>query len=194
MQRAVWKLAQAMAVLGGCVLLSLVCLTCVSILGRLLNSVFNSEILQSLLPGFADWARLRGIGPVVGDVELMEAGVAFAIFAFLPLCQLSAAHASVDLFTDRLPVGLRRWLIALIDVVFCAVLILIAWRLSEGMLEKRAFSETSFMLQYPLWWAYAASLIAASLAAAAGLFVAAGRVAEAVTGKEILCQDQGPSA
>ncbi len=193
MQRAIWTLARAMAAIGGSVLLALIFLTCLSILGRVLNGLLNGSLVQSIAPGLADWALGLGIGPLLGHVELVEAGMAFAIFAFLPLCQLSAAHASVGIFTDRMPAGLRRWLIAGIDVVFAAVLIMIAWRLSQGLVEKRAFSETSFMLQFPLWWAYAASLAAAAVAALAGLFVACGRLAEAMTGRVYLTADKGPS-
>ena len=193
MQSAVWTIARAMATIGGLVLLCLIGLTCVSILGRLLNGLLNSAVVQSLAPGLADWALGLGVGPILGHVELVEAGIAFAIFCFLPLCQLSGAHAKVGIFTDRMPGGLRRWLIAGIDVVFAAVLILIAWRLSQGLVEKRTFSETSFMLQFPLWWAYAASLLAAVPAALAGLFLACGRIAEALTGQAYLIADKGPT-
>lgn len=191
MQRAVWTMARAMAVMGGLVLLFLIFLTCLSILGRLLNGLLNGSAAQSIAPAFAEWALELGIGPVLGHVELVEAGVAFAVFAFLPFCQLSGAHAKVALFTDRLPVAARRWLIAVIDILFAAALLLIAWRLSDGLVEKRAFSETSFMLQYPIWWAYAASLIAAVAAAMAAVFVAAGRIAEAISGNEFLEPDRG---
>lgn len=191
MQRAVWTMARAMAVLGGIVLLAVVLLTCLSVLGRGLNGILNGEFVQSVAPGAADWALNLGIGPVLGDVELVEAGVGFAIFAFLPLCQLSGAHAKVGIFTDHVPPAPRRWLIAAIDVIFAAVLLLIAWRLSLGLVEKRAFSETSFLLQFPIWWAYAASLTAAVAAAFAGVFVAGWRIAEAMTGQNIITPDQG---
>ncbi|MEM9844313.1 MAG: TRAP transporter small permease subunit [Pseudomonadota bacterium] len=188
MHRAVWTLARAMAVTGGFVLLTLVLLTCLSISGRLLNGILNG-IGQSVAPGFADWALDLGVGPVLGHVELVEAGIVFAIFAFLPLCQLSGTHAKVSIVTDRFPIAVQRWLIAGIDVVFAAVLILIAWRLFVGLEEKRAFSETSFLLQFPIWWAYAAGLAAAGAAAFTGVFVAGGRLVEAVTGREVLMPD-----
>ena len=35
----------------------------------------------------------------MADYELVEAGVAFAIFAFIPLCQIYGSHATVDIFT-----------------------------------------------------------------------------------------------
>ncbi|MEM6480393.1 MAG: TRAP transporter small permease subunit [Pseudomonadota bacterium] len=192
MHRIVWTMARIMAVFGGFVLLALVLLTCVSILGRMLNGLLNGDFLQTVAPRFSDWALAFGVGPILGHVEIVEAGVAFAIFAFLPLCQLSGVHAKVSLVTDRLSCPVRRWLIAGIDTIFAATLILIAWRLSEGLVEKREFSETSFMLQFPIWWAYAASLVAAITAVIAGLYIATVRIAEAVTGKDRLVTDQGP--
>lgn len=193
MQRAVWSMARAMAALGGLVLLALIFLTCLSIFGRLANSLLNGEFAQNIAPDFADWALSLGIGPILGHVELVEAGIAFTVFAFLPLCQLSGSHAKVSIVSDHLPLASQRYLIAGIDSIFAAVLILVAWRLSEGLVEKREFSETSFMLQFPIWWAYAISLAAAVIAAAAGLFVAGGRWTEAITGRQYLAQGEGPA-
>jgi len=56
-----------MAILGGLVLSALILVICVSIVGRTI-----------------------GIGPINGDYELVEAGIAFSIFAFLPLTQITA--------------------------------------------------------------------------------------------------------
>lgn len=193
MQRTVWAVARVLAFLGGAVLVCLIAMTCLSVLGRLLNGFFNGAFAQTALPGIADWALAHGVGPVLGDVELVEAGVAFAIFAFLPLCQLSGGHAKVDVFVEFLPAGARRWLLVVIDLVFAAVLCLIAWRLSEGLAEKRQYSETTFMLQFPIWWAYAASLGAAVAAAGAGVYVAGLRIVEAVTGRDVAAPDKEPA-
>ncbi|MEM9551344.1 MAG: TRAP transporter small permease, partial [Pseudomonadota bacterium] len=137
-------------------------------------------------PAFSDWMIALGVGPVNGDFELVEAGVAFAIFAFLPLCQITAGHASVDIFTNALPDGANRFLRAITDAVFAAVLILIAWRLYEGMMSKLSYGETTFLLQFPIWWAYAASLFGAVVAAVVGVYVAGARVYEMVTGQTII--------
>ncbi|MEM7075950.1 MAG: TRAP transporter small permease [Pseudomonadota bacterium] len=188
-QRAVWALARIMALLGGIVLTGLILLTCVSVVGRGLNGFLNDHVAQTVMPDFADWALAQGIGPVLGDVELVEAGMAFVIFAFLPLCQLSGAHARVDIFTQRLPLGVRRWLAAVTDVVFAVVLVLIAWRLSVGLAEKRHYVETTFMLQLPVWWAYTASLAAAAIAGFAGVFVALARLVEAMKGGDVIDPD-----
>ena len=177
-------LARVMAILGGIVLSLLIILTCLSILGRSLNGVFHSDLMQSLLPGLSNWILGLGVGPVNGDFELVESGVAFAIFAFLPICQITGGHASVDLFTNALPRQVNRVLRAVIEVVFAAVLILITWRLYDGMLSKLGYGETTFLLQMPVWWAYAASLVGAVSAAVVGLYVAGVRVVEALMQRE----------
>jgi hypothetical protein len=46
---------------------------------------------------------LTTFGPVKGDFEVVEAGIAFSIFAFLPICQLHGGHATVDIFTNLMP-------------------------------------------------------------------------------------------
>lgn len=187
-------LARGMAVLGGIVLGLLVLLTCLSVAGRVLNTALHGETAQSLFPGLAERLLDWGVGPILGDFELVEAGMAFTIFAFLPLCQIAGAHASVDIFTARLPGRARRALEAVIEWVFAAVLILIAWQLWLGLLDKMRYNETTYLLQFPIWWAYAASLFAAVVAALTGVWVALARLVESVSGRVILHGDTGSEA
>ena len=179
-------LARFMAILGGAVLSLLVVLTVISIAGRILNGFLHGDFMQGFAPGLATWLLDLGIGPVNGDFELVEAGVAFAIFAFLPLCQITAGHASVDVFTNLLPRGFNRFSRMVIEIVFAAVLVLIAWRLYEGMMSKKSYNETTFLLQFPIWWAYAASLFGAVVAALVGVYVALVRVFEYLTGRNVI--------
>lgn len=194
MHRVVLSLARAMAVTGGVVLTLLVMLTCVSVAGRMLNTFLHGAFAETVMPGPAGWLIDMGVGPLLGDFELVEAGVAFAIFAFLPLCQITGGHASVDIFTAKMPRGMTGVIQIAVDAVFAAVLILIAWRLSVGMFDKMRYNETTFMLQFPIWWAYAASLFAACMAALVGLYVAVARVVEGVSGRVILQGSEGPDA
>jgi len=126
---------------------------------------------------------------VTGDFELVEAGIAFAIFAFLPICQLYGAHATVDVFTNQLPGRANRYLIAFWEVVLTAVILLISWRLYEGFLSKLGNGQTTFLLQFPIWWAYGASFVASVIAGLVALYCAAMRVAEALSGRQILPTD-----
>ncbi len=194
MQRLFMALARLMAVIGGAVLTAVILVTCVSVAGRVLNTVLHGALAQSMIPGLADRLIEMGVGPLLGDFELVEAGVAFAVFAFLPLCQITGGHASVDIFTSKLPRGANRAIQLVIDWVFAAVLILVAMQLFQGMLEKLRYNETTFMLQFPVWWSYAASLFAAAMAALVGLYVAVARVVETVSGRVILHGHEGADA
>jgi len=191
MHRLMEFISRGMAYLGGIVLSILIILTCVSVTGRTLNGWLHDDFLQGLAPGFADWLLARGIGPINGDFEIVEAGIAFAIFAFLPLCQITAGHASVDIFTSFLPARVQRTMRAVTEVVFALVLVLIAWRLYEGLLSKHQNGETSWLLQFPIWWAYAASFFGSVMAAIVGVYMAGVRIAEAATGREIIAESKG---
>ncbi|MCG7625791.1 MULTISPECIES: TRAP transporter small permease [unclassified Epibacterium] len=175
-------LARIMAMIGGVVLTLLIFLTCISIAGRLLNGVFHGDWMETMLPQFADWMAAR-VGPVNGDFELVEAGVAFAIFSFIPLCQITSGHAAVDVFANSFPARANRILRMVTEIVFALVLVLIAWRLGAGTVSKFENGETSFLLQFPVWWAYAASLVAAVVAAIVGIYMAVIRSIEAITGQ-----------
>jgi TRAP-type C4-dicarboxylate transport system permease small subunit len=132
-------LAWALAILGCVVLIALVAVTDASIIGRLLIPV--------------------GLGPIPGDFEIVEAGTAFAILSFLPLCQFRRGHASVDVFTSRLPPRALRIIGIVVDLVFAVVITLIVWRMYIGLGDKLRNGQTTFILQIPVWWTYAGGLV-----------------------------------
>ncbi|MEL6607605.1 MAG: TRAP transporter small permease [Pseudomonadota bacterium] len=162
------RLARAMAWLGGLVLTGLIVMTCLSVLGRGI-----------------------GLGPIEGDFEIVEAGMAFVIFAFLPICQLTAGHATVDVFTNGLPGGAQRGLRAGIDVVFAAVLIVIAVQLWAGLMSKFASGQVSFILGFPVWWGYAGAMLGALASSAVAIYVAVLRVAGVALGRDLLPEPEG---
>ena len=174
-----------MAVMGGFVLAILIVITCLSVFGRSLNGFFHGWLGQ-VMPGFSNWALDMGVGPITGDFELVEAGVAFAVFASLPLCQINSGHASVDILANTFPPRLSRFLAMITEILFALVLILIAWRLFDGMMSKRRYGETTFLLQFPIWWAYALSLFGAVIAAVAGVYMACMRTAEFLLARQII--------
>lgn len=179
------RLAKAMAVLGGLVLLSMVALVCLSIAGRAANGALHGALGEAF-PWVSKWALDFGVGPINGDFELVESGVAFAIFAFLPLCQITRGHASVDIFTRFFSDRINRTLTMAIDCVFAGVLVLIAVQLEAGMQSKLRSGQTTFLIQFPIWWSYAASLTGAIVAAVVAAYIAALRIAEVVTGRVLL--------
>ena len=186
MLKAAQSLARALALMGGVVLIALILLTCVSVLGRGANTFGHSAFLTTSFPGLAEALIGTGVGPVLGDFELVEAGIAFAIFCFLPICQLHGSHATVDVFTARMNRRANRVLVAFWEAAFAVLIVLICLRLYTGMSDKIRYGEVTFLLQFPVWWAYAASLLPAIGAAVIAVYCAIARVAEAVTDRAFL--------
>ncbi|TWG93203.1 TRAP-type C4-dicarboxylate transport system permease small subunit [Mesorhizobium sp. J18] len=160
---AIEWLARALAIIGGLVLIAITILTVVSITGRA-------------------FAR-QGLGPIPGDFELVQVLTAFAVFAFLPWCQVSRGHASVDVFTSFLSDRANRIIDLVSELLMTGMIVLIAWRLCYGMLDKIRYHETTFILQFPVWWGYAASLVAAVLAVIVSFYMLAVRIHEVATGQ-----------
>ena len=180
------RLARLFAYIGVLVLVSLIIMTCMSIVGRSINSLLHNNFFQSQMSELTNTLLASGIGAINGDFELVEAGIAFVIFAFLPICQLHAAHASVDVFVSYLPQRVNQIMAALIEIVFAAVLILIAVKLFDGMQSKRISGQVTFSLQFPIWWAYAFSLTGASVAALVSVYMSGIRLIEVAIGKCLL--------
>ncbi|MCW8843687.1 MAG: TRAP transporter small permease [Rhodobacteraceae bacterium] len=186
MLKIVEGIARLMAIVGGLVLSLLVILICVSVFGRGMNTIGHSDALIALSKGVADALIATGVGPVTGDFELVEAGVAFAIFAFLPICQLYGSHATVDIFTNALPGPINKIITTFWEVVLTVIVLLITWRLFAGLQSKYAYGDTTFLLQFPVWWAYGASFGAACVASLVGVYCAIARVAELATGRKFM--------
>ncbi|GAA0285269.1 TRAP transporter small permease [Rhodovulum strictum] len=133
------------ALLGGLVLVAVIAMNVVSVIGGIF------------------WA------PFPGDFEMTQVGVAMAVFAFLPWCQLTRANVSADIFTMRAP---PRWVARLglvasaVALVFAALLL---WRMSQGMADQRAYGYTTTILQFPVWIAFVPVLVSLGLLALASL-------------------------
>jgi len=186
MHRIFHRLSLFMAYLGGTMLVALILLTCISVLGRSLNSLMHSTQMENLAPTFAQWVLGLGVGPVNGDFELIEAGIAFAIFAFLPLCQFTCGHATVEIFTHAISGFVNRILQLFIDIIFALVLVLIAFQLFRGMISKMDSGQTTLLLEFPVWWAYAICMSGATVAAIVGLYIVAVRTLELSGNKRIM--------
>ena len=139
--RLIHALAKVFAIAGGLVLIAVVVIVVCSVIGRTLM-----------------WAGLR---PIAGDYEIVEAGVFFAIFAFMPWCHLMRGHAVVGVVTDRLSPRVNVVIELFMDVLMLAVATFVAWRHWHGMLDKFGNQEITFILHIPLWWSYAGGMIGA---------------------------------
>jgi TRAP-type C4-dicarboxylate transport system permease small subunit len=139
------RIARGLAVLGGCLVVVLAFLVTLSVLLR--------------------WQGSQGIN---GDFELVQMGLALAVFAFLPLCQARRGNVMVDTFTLRLPAPLQAGLDAVWDLVYAGFAGFIAWRLSIGAWEAHASHTTSMVLGLPIHFAIGVcAAIAAFLAVVA---------------------------
>ena len=134
-------IARGLALLGGTVLVAMIVLTSVSIIGRAL--IF------------------AGLGPVPGDFELMEMGCAFAVFAFLPWCQLRRGHVTVDIVMGRFGRRANRLIDAFSSLLMTGAAVIVALQLFKGAADKASYGETTWILQLPLWWGYAGALLGA---------------------------------
>jgi TRAP-type C4-dicarboxylate transport system permease small subunit len=131
MGRALYRTATGVAVVGGFVLFALTLLTVISVVGRVAFSA-----------------------PIPGDFELVELGMAVAIFAFLPYCQIVRGNVIVDVFTTRASPRTRAVLDGVGNLLFTAIAALLTWRAAIGGLEIRSYHETTMVLEVPVWWGY----------------------------------------
>ena len=165
--RGVSALSRLAAYAGGLLIAGLALMTVASILGRRLSAL--------------------GLGPISGDYELVANGVALAVFAFLPWCQVERGHVSVDLVADVLPTRVKAALGLVADalVSIAALVILVqlwrgfgekfphgseALRGALGMGPRPFFPETTYELEIPVWIPYAAAVALAALFALASLY------------------------
>ena len=163
LEYAIESLAKMLALFGGIILLAITVLTCVSIIGR--SFIF------------------LGLSPVSGDFEIIEASIALAIFCFLPWTQLTRSHTTVDILTDHLPKSAQFSINFIVEVIMASAIIIITWKLYDGTLSKLKYDETTFILQFPVWWGYAASLVASCIGCIIAIYMIYIRFLELISGK-----------
>ena len=129
-------------------------------------------VCLALLVSISITWRALGLGSVRGDFEFVQMGVALIVFAFMPWCQARRGNVMVDSFTTRLPPRFQAALDALWEVVFAAMMALIAWRLGAGALEAARSSTTTMVLLLPIAPAIAACAILAGFTALIALAMA----------------------
>lgn len=137
----IYRVSRWTALLGGVMLVALTLMVVASVTGRALIGV--------------------GLGPVPGDFELVEVGVGVAVFFFMPWCYLRGGHATVDLLYMHMPTWAQKGVVVVSDLLMLLVWLVMTWMLWLGMLEKREYLETTFILQMPVWWGYALCLVGA---------------------------------
>lgn len=140
---AVARLVTLWALLGGVLLLVIVLINIASVVGAVVAK------------------------PFPGDFELTEMGVAVAVFAFLPYCQLTDANVTADIFTANAPGPMLAALRALASLIAFGFACILVWRMYLGMLDQKAYNYTTTILQLPIWWAFVPILVSLVLLIAA---------------------------
>lgn len=124
-------LAQACAVLAGCLLTVITLMTCISLVGR----------------NTTGWT-------IVGDFELSGSAAGAAIALFLPWCQLKRGNIIVDFFTAKASAAAQSGMDRLGALLFALVMALMAWRTAIGGLNAWSSQSGSMMLGFPEWIVY----------------------------------------
>jgi TRAP-type C4-dicarboxylate transport system permease small subunit len=133
------RISVGLALGGGCLVLVLALLVTDSVLRRWLTA-----------------------DSVPGDFELVQNGLAIAVFAFLPICQLHGANITVDTFTRAGPAWVQAGLDGVWALAYGAVAGLIAWQTAVGARETLASGTTTMVLGLPIGWAMALSAVFAA--------------------------------
>jgi TRAP-type C4-dicarboxylate transport system permease small subunit len=129
--RALQRLCDASATIGGIVLVAIACVTVVSVIGR----AFFSH-------------------PILGDVELVQLGCAVVVASFLPYTQFRQANIIVDFFTTNMSTKRQSQLDAFGTLLYTLVMALVSWRVAVGGVDIREAQETSMLMALPLWIPY----------------------------------------
>ena len=127
------------------------------------HAIDNNDRKDSMLLTFGSAVNLTHlqIGYRSGDSDMtvlaFTGGIACAayaapepayLFPVLVLLSLTAFFCWSRKNALQRPLMLLVWLV-------------MTWKLWEGMLEKKEYLETTFILQMPVWWGYAASMVPA---------------------------------
>lgn len=110
--------------------------------------------------------------PFPGDFEMTEVGVAVAVFAFLPYCQITGANVTADIFTAHASVRAVAILQVAASIVAFGFAVLLVWRMWAGMLDQKAYGYTTAILQFPHWIAFLPILASLVLLAVSSLITA----------------------
>lgn len=106
--------------------------------------------------------RWLGFQPIPGDFEFVQMATAVSVFAFLPYCQLRRGNIAVDTFTSWLPARGNAFIDALWDLVYAAMMALLAWCLFNGAGDMYRNGTTTMVLGLAVWPAVATCMVLAA--------------------------------
>jgi TRAP-type C4-dicarboxylate transport system permease small subunit len=92
--------------------------------------------------------------PIRGEFEIVDLGVATAVFAFLPFAQLARGYVIVGVFTERAPSGVTRFLDGVAGIVFGICMAVVTWRMALGGFDIARTGDQTPILGLKLWWVF----------------------------------------
>lgn len=159
LDKTLLRAAQACAIFGTLVMVVFMGATVLSVLGRWLFSK-----------------------PLLGDIEVTQVGMAMAISAYLPLCQLNQGNIIVDFFTSRADPRWRAGMDGAGALLMAVLAGLLAWRTAAGAVSAHQGHATTTLLQWPEWITYAVMVPPLALTALIALRMSAGALRAAARG------------
>lgn len=129
--RRLEQLCDVSAAIGVLVLVAVALMTTVSVMGR----AFFSH-------------------PILGDVELVQLGVAVVVACFLPYTQYQRANIIVDFFTTNASAKAQLCMDGLGTLLYTITMALVTWRVAVGGMDIYAAQERSMLMDLPLWIPY----------------------------------------
>jgi TRAP-type C4-dicarboxylate transport system permease small subunit len=114
------------------------------------------------------------VRPITGDFELVEFGTAVAGAMFLPYCQATFGHISVDLFTIKASQRTRDRLDQFGCLLMGVMYALLVWRTGTGTFDIFRSHETTMLMGLPIWIGYMLMIPGLFLAAAIAFVQTAG--------------------
>lgn len=109
---------------------------------------------------------------LLGDYELVQLMSAVAVAMTLPYAHWIGGHVIVDFFTAKAKVGTNAFLDLIANLIMAFFSLVIAWRLTVGLLDLRSTFDASMLLNIPTWWAYAPMVPSFILLGLTALFAA----------------------
>lgn len=115
-EKTLERILRAVAVGGGLGLAVAIVVTCLSIVGKLCRRFLNAALGADFNPPVLAW-----LNPILGEEELVQYAVGFALFAALPLLTLRRGHITVNLLRNFFSAKMNRVLDLLGYLIFAAV-------------------------------------------------------------------------
>lgn len=147
-----------LALAGGCLMVAVAGVVVVSVIGRAGASY--------------EAGRAMGFDGVPGDFEMVQMATALSVFSFLPYCQAKRGNIIVDTFSGYWGLRLQHAVDGVFDLVYAAIMALIAARLWVGATEAMTTGTGSMVLGIPLWPAIVACSVLGALLAIVALATA----------------------